>query len=660
MTLIGPRAVLATALLYAATLVPSMSLAGRNSPTFVPLSLEATLPPLGVHDVGSGDVPIAGHVPDPSVSNVRIRVTTSWGEESLLVRALQKGAFRCLYPKDFPGAPDLRPCLLFVDAVPSSPCSGDGTFQAEATVIVLDVASHELPEFPAGFTCDLIDARGRVDRGCSEWPVIRKLANLYLRSRAARLCGPGKPQFDLEREEDLALFKNSLSLFEFDYRDRDWSTPLGRRVRRTFWQAVWDTWFNASNNNPVDGDPGNRSPSNYVPYAFANDFCDTLILYLQRFDLRESLDDNLETICREGLENMIAMQHRGQSSFALQDAKGRTHTYTAGAFRYGMFEDGRFMTEGTGWFVNPEHADCIQGGVFNGRSLWAVGEGLKRFPTGELGESLRETLRMGIRFCLLDSLEHGYAKRTSSGLVYWYDPGEMGYLLLGMIAACEADPGLPIPVGPKGDAVPLTDLVAQGLDALVELAQPHGQWQIYANKDPMAIAALAEGVRALGNHSHRDSWRRAAVQCADAWLAARVDSSEYAAPLVHFGARRLTPDRMTFLWDWTEGDPGRPFIFFYISGHWIQALAALYDVTGDIRYRDRAGEIIRYLCGANPWHVRLLNELGGVYNWVEDTDGDGVEDQLRQDMYPESTAFCQIGIRRLMDAICRRARRGPG
>jgi hypothetical protein len=49
--------------------------------------------------------------------------------------------------------------------------------------------------------------------------------------------------------------------------------------------------------------------------------------------------------------------------------------------------------------------------------------------------------------------------------------------------------------------------------------------------------------------------------------------------------------------------------------------------------------------------VRLFNELGGVYNWVDDMDGDGVEDFLKQDQYPESTAFCQIGIFHLMRAM---------
>jgi hypothetical protein len=78
---------------------------------------------------------------------------------------------------------------------------------------------------------------------------------------------------------------------------------------------------------------------------------------------------------------------------------------------------------------------------------------------------------------------------------------------------------------------------------------------------------------------------------------------------------------------------------FYLTGYWIHALARLYAVSGEVRDRQRAEAMIGYLCGDNPWHLRLFNELGGVYNWVDDTDGDGIEDWLKQDMYPESTAI---------------------
>jgi hypothetical protein len=51
-------------------------------------------------------------------------------------------------------------------------------------------------------------------------------------------------------------------------------------------------------------------------------------------------------ICREGAENLMAMQHRGADNFALSDLTGNRENYTAGAFHYGMFKDGAFMTEG--------------------------------------------------------------------------------------------------------------------------------------------------------------------------------------------------------------------------------------------------------------------------------------------------------------------------
>jgi hypothetical protein len=109
---------------------------------------------------------------------------------------------------------------------------------------------------------------------------------------------------------------------------------------------------------------------------------------------------------------------------------------------------------------------------------------------------------------------------------------------------------------------------------------------------------------------------------------------------------------MTYNWSRLSPSWGsRNYIFFYQSGHWIQALSRLYALTGEPRYRRRAEAMVSYFCGDNPWGLRLINEIGGVYNWVEDRDGDGVEDNLKQDMYPESTDFCQIGIMHLMRAI---------
>lgn len=145
---------------------------------------------------------------------------------------------------------------------------------------------------------------------------------------------------------------------------------------------------------------------------------------------------------------------------------------------------------------------------------------------------------MALQFCLHDGEAGGYVKTTSQGKTFWRDPGEHAYLVLGMLAACEAAPDMEV---------------------------------------------------RLGNETGPTTLHR--------WCVRSLD-----------------------------------------------ALADLYRLTGDARYRKRAEAIPSYLCGDNPWQMRLFNELGAVYNWTEDTNGDGVEDLVRQDLYPESTAFCQIGI----------------
>ena len=631
---------------------PLTGISRRNSDLVPGVSLARTVTPSPCHDLDRGDLVIAGSVTAPDEIAVLVRVTTSRGISHILRTPVVEGAFQCRYPRDFPGAPPLGTGFLFVDATGEHRDeSPKGLFQAEAAVLVHRSGTGGVPEFPSAFTNDLLDAAGRTDRDCTEWPVIRSLVNLYMNSRAARLAGVGRAGFDLDRQKDLDWFKNNLTLYEFDHRDRDWTVPLGHRPVRTFWQAVWNTWFNSSNNNPLDGNDANKDPANFVPYAFANDFADILITYLLRLDLEESLDDNLDSICQEGLTNLLAMQHRREDNFALRDKKGRLHTYTAGAFRYGMFESGQWMTEGTGWFYNPNFADYVNGGVFNGRAIWCVGEGLKRYHHGQLGERLKNAMSVGLRFCLYDALDYGYAHKTPSGLAYWYDPGESGYLLLGMISACEVCPDTVIQPGPGRPEVTLRDLTVLVLDAMVELMQSHGQWQEYADKDSMVIAALADGARMLAGHPHMANWQKAATVALDGWLEAQVDARECPYPPVNLPHRRTAPHRATFLWNGTDHDPGRKFIFLYSSGHWIHALAKMYDLTRNCRYRQRAEAIVGYLCGANPWNVRLLNETGGVYNWVEDTDRDGFEDWLKQDMYPESTAFCQIGINHLIRAI---------
>lgn len=626
---------------------------GRAGETAI--SLHDTVVPSALADAATGNVTIAGAVGTDGVASVLVRVTTSRGQTSVATTPVRGRAFRCTYPGDFAGAPPLASGMLFADATTAEDfdASRPGCCQAEAALVVYDSRQGRAPELPSAFTNDLLDRAGRTDRECAEWPTIRALVNLYMRSRAARIVRAGRSDFDLADDRDLAWFKNRLTLYEFDHRDRDWTKRLGHREARTFWQAVWNTWFTASNDHPLDGNPTNRAPSNYRPYAFANDFSDNLIMYAMRLRVASPLDDNLTAMVREAAANMLAMQHRDSANFALRDARGKQETYTAGAFRYGMFENGELMTEGTGWFVNPAHLDYVRGGVFNGRSLWALGESLKHDPHGPLAPRLRDGIALGVKFCLQDAVALGYARRTKAGNVYWYDAGEHGYLLLGMLAACEVAPDMMV-LSPKGQAaVTLRDACGAALDALVDLELPQHQWSVYTNKDPIAIAALAAGVRLFPNHEHAARWREVAERVADAWIAATAP--DYPAPLVHFGLR-IGPATMTFNWSrLTKREAhNHNTIHFYLTGHWIHALADLYALTGEARYRRRAEAMVSYLCGDNPWRVRIFNEIGGVYNWVDDTDGDGIEDELKQDMYPESTCFCQIGIMRLAEAVSRR------
>jgi len=623
----------------------------RNSPERPQISLRPMLTPGGLFDMKSGPaVTIHGTVRDSTLRSVRVRVTSTRGASSELQIPVQDGAFRVVYPHDFPGAHSLEPGMLFVDAAnPDARAdSQPGANAAEAAIIVHDSHHGLIPEMPFAFTGGLIDRGGHTDERCRQWPVTRALVNLFFVSQAARMIGLARPGWDLSHEGDLRYFKNNLALYEFDHRDRDWSRPLGHRCRRTFWQSVWNTWFNSSNDNPVDGDPANNSPSNYVPYVFTNDFADILILAIMRRKSASPLEDNLTTVCREGAENLMAMQYRGPGNFALRDHRGTRETYTAGAFRYGMFENGAYMTEGTGWFYNPAFLDYAGGGVLNGRAVWALGESIRSEPDGPLAERLKSALTEAIRFCLHDAEAAGYAHRTRNGRVYWRDAGEHAYLLLGMLAACEAAPSLTVLKSDSSEPVTLRSACASALDALIDLESEDHQWATYPNVDSMAIAALSEGAILLRRHPNAAKWRDGATAAADAWMAAKVDPKEYPAPVIHFGLR-LKPDEMTFNWSRLAPNlPDRNIIYLYQTGHWIQALATLYALTGYQRYLKRTEAMIGYLCGANPWGVRLLNELGGVYNWVEDTDGDGIEDYLKQDLYPESTAYCQIGILRLV------------
>jgi hypothetical protein len=337
------------------------------------------------------------------------------------------------------------------------------------------------------------------------------------------------------------------------------------------------------------------------------------------------------------------MQHRNATNFALADTTGKRENYTAGAFRYGMFVNGEFMTEANGWFYNPEFKDYIQGGVLNGRCMWGLGEALRHDPNGPLAVQVKDAIREGLKYCMHDGFDGGYTKKTRQGNVYWKNVGEHAYLLLGILAAYEADPQMEISYGSQEKPLRLKDLCVFSLNALVDLKKPTEQWSPYANEDAMAISALAQGAMLLKDEPDAARWVDAASRVADGWLAAKVDPKERQAPCIQPGFR-TTPETMTYNWM----KMGKAQFFYYLTGHWIHAFSDLYAATGNLRYRERAEGLISYLCGNNALHVRLLTETGGVYNWSEDTDGDGVEDRIKQDMYPESSAYTCIGILRLL------------
>ncbi len=618
----------------------------RAGPPGETLSLRETVSPSAFHDARFGPVRLAGTAP---AGGVLVRVTTGLGASSTARIASVTGKFACRYPDDFVGAGQLVPGTLFVDATTNADFNAHspGHFQAEITMIV-HRGKEAAPDLPSGFTADLLDSEGHRDQSSVQWPAIRTLANLYMRSRAARLVQVGHADFDLAKDADLAWFKNNLTLYEFDDRDRDWSKPLGHRVAPTFWQSVWNTWFNASNDHPLDGNPAHQAATNFCPYAFANDFADVLIMEVMRLRDGPALVAHQTNLCRDATQNLLAMQHRAAGNFALPDASGKRETYTAGAFRYGLFENGEFMTEGKGWFYNPNFRDYAHGGVLNGRAVWGLGEALRHDPHSPLALRVREALALALKFCLHDGVVGGYVHTTRQGNVYWRDAGEHAYLVLGMLAACEVAPDLRVKLAEPSPPTTLRRLCVTALDALADLEKPAHQWTIYPNVDAMAVAALAQGAQLLPQEPTAARWRGVAVRVADAWLAARVDPKECVGPPVHFGLR-VAPERMTYIWPGAD----HPRVFYYQTGHWIHALADLHALTGDIRYRQRAEAMVSYLCGNNPWQVRLFNELGAVYNWTDDADRDGLQDQLRQDMYPESTAFCQIGIMRLWQALAR-------
>ena len=618
-------------LLFSASWLTSVGIVLAADTPSPRIDMSECLHPSAIKPLTDGSIEIAGKAALAEGDIVSVRVTTSLGAtfESPVKIAGQR--FVCRYPHDFSGAPPLSPSLLYVDATDAPEFGGSDMVShlAEVLIIVSD-KEHALPDLPQGFTDDLIDAGGHLDSNAAQWPEQRVLVNLFMHSRAANLAHVGRNHFDLSTPEDFVWFKQHLTLYDFEHRDRDWRQHSGNRVARGFWQASWSTWFNAGNDHLSDG--------HYQPYTFTNDLADLLVLHQMRRTLPKAALDHRDELCREALANLLALQNRTPENFALKEADGTQEQYTAGAFRYGMFSTGEWLTEGMGWFANPKNSDFRGGGVFNGRAVWALGESLKADPQSALAPQVRNALALAIRFCLHDGLARHYAREVKPGLVIWRDPGEQGYLLLGMLAACETDPTLQITLADGEPAQSLNEVCANALDALAAAVKPSGTWTPYPDQDAMAIAALATGASVLPAHPHRADWLHTAITAADDWMAARSDPAERKGPTPNFGFRK--GKGMTHY----MGVDHHVRFTLYVTGHWIHALAKLHALTKDPRYLTRCQEMLRYLCGDNPFRVRLLNELGAVYNFVRDTDGDGVEDALNWDAYPESTAFVQIGL----------------
>lgn len=612
---------------------------------FPEVNLQENLSKSAIHYFNNGQIQLSGNVKDPNVKSVLLSVTTSFGEvHHSNVKVIDK-KFTCSFPADFTGNPKPVSQSLYITAKRENQY-GTSPFSSEITLIALS-SDKSLPDLPLIFMDDFIGVDQKKDRDSDQWSRNRSLVNLFMNSHAAKIMKIYKPGFDLDKEVDFAWFKDSASLYEFNYRDREWSTPLKNRVARGFWQAVWNNWFNRSNNHYWDNNQANTKRDNFRPYTFANDLADLIILYQMLTPAKPVVQDNRILLKKEALENLISTQHKTKDNFALKDQSGNQENYTAGAFHYGMFESGEWLEEGKGWFVNPNHSDYRFGGVFNGRSMWALGVSLRTNPKGPLSKSIIKTISLCLSFCFNEIKNKRYVKKTAKGKRIWSAVGgEHSYLLLGMINAAQVYPNLKIPLYSSNESITLRELCIEAVGALCETALPNGNWTGYANADAVSILALATACQVFRDHPLREKWKITAERAAQCWFSFTYEEKGKSMKGPHF--TNVRNGSMTF---YLSPNDKMPHISLYQGGHWIQALSELYSITENPLYLNRAQEILVYYCGNNPLHVRLLSEIGSVPNRVTDTNLDGIEDTLYWDAYPESTAFVQMGLLRLIEVL---------
>lgn len=586
-------------------------------------------------------IAIKGKETTGGTHSITITATDALGRTSTASAQSADGAFTVSWPSSFEPKLPFVPGPLYLDASHAD----DPDARSEILLLLLDPESS-IPDLPQLFCDDFLSAEGATDQQAPSWERNRALVNHFMRSRAAKIINIGRADFDIAKKADFNFFKQYMTLYDFDYRDRNWSTPLRNRPAQGFVQAVWDGWFNPTNSHFWDGNTENRAPENFRPYTFTNDLSDLLIVYQMLRGSKPHVPDNREQLTEDLLENLIALQHRGDTSFSLSVPGLKPETYTAGAFRYGMFESGEWLTETKGWFVNPKHNDFAHGGVFNGRAMWALGESLLAYPDGPQRQATIEAIQEVLRFCFFDGQKLGYTELTANGNPFWTRPGEQGYLVQGMLAASAVYPSLPIPTNVAGETITLEQLTKKSLNALTEKVRPNGIWTHYSDCDAVNLTALAKGAMVFPDAPDKQAWIDTAEKAALTWLDSRPMRNQAPDDFPLFG-HTLGPDGMNY----KLGSDQFSHVSLYSNGHWLHALSILHQAKPNRVYREKATSILAYYCGNNNVHARLYNELGAVYNRLTDLRGNGKFETLGWDAYPESTAFFQIGLMHYMNSL---------